>query len=250
MIDKIDLVDIVEIARLAGSEILRLYDGGNFDIETKDDSSPVTTADINANDIICKALCSKYANIPILSEENEHADYQERSKWELFWLIDPLDGTKEFITKSGEFTVNIALIENSKQVLGVVYAPSKNMMFYAKVGQGAFYNGKKIKPLNNRKSMLFATSKNHIDRETLKYIELYKTDKNKEQLKMGSSLKFCLLAMGDIDVYPRFTPTMEWDTAAAHAILLLCNKNIYMLDKKTAITYNKESLKNPSFVAK
>ena len=161
MIERIDVVDIVAIAKLAGDEISRLYADNNCSVSLKEDKSPVTTADMNANKIICEALAIKYIDIPILSEEGCNTEYNKRAFWDMFWLIDPLDGTREFIAKNGEFTVNIALIQKGVPILGVVYAPIKKLMFYAKSGYGAFCNNKKIEPKAKRDYILFATSRNY-----------------------------------------------------------------------------------------
>jgi 3'(2'), 5'-bisphosphate nucleotidase len=246
----IDILKIVQIAKDAGDKISQIYNDDNFKTYSKEDNSPLTTADLEANSIICKQLKILYPNIPIISEENINATYEKRKSWELFWMIDPLDGTREFIDRSGEFTVNIALIENNKPVMGVVYAPIFDLMFYGKTGCGAFCNHKKIVNNQNSDTLRFAISRNNISDKTIEYIKLYKTNKTKQQTKMGSSLKLCLVGLGEFDISPRFAPTMEWDTAASQAILIEVNKNIYMADEKTPLKYNKQELRNPYFIAK
>ncbi len=249
MISTINIENIKEIALKAGSAILEIYQK-NYKIEYKDDKSPLTDADIKANEIICEALEKLYPDIPILSEENKEIAYDERKDWEYYWCIDPIDGTKEFINKNDEFTVNIALINKNLPVLGVVYAPAINDIYYAKQGSGAFKNDKKL-PLqfnaNTKEKITVVASKSHLTKETQDYIDALDT-KEVIQISKGSSLKLCMVAEGLADIYPRFAPTKEWDIAAAHAIVLESGKHIVQYNSNKPIIYNKNSLVNPWFI--
>ena len=251
MFKNIDVNKIIAIAKDAGDAIMEIYNK-DFTIEYKDDKSPLTEADLKSNEIICKALQELYPTIPILSEENKAAPYEERKAWEYFWLIDPIDGTKEFIKKNGEFTVNIALIQNDTPVLGVVYAPVLDEMYYAKKGDGAFKNGQKL-PLfvnnNPAKSLSVVASKSHLSEETQAFIDTLNTEKI-EQVSKGSSLKLVMVAEGVADIYPRLAPTMEWDTGAADAIVRESGKMTYQFENNEPVVYNKENLLNPWFVVK
>ncbi len=251
MLKNIDLEKIVNIAKEAGDAIMEIYQK-DFKIEYKDDKSPLTEADIKSNEIICDALLKLYPNIPIMSEENKQVEYEVRKNWEYYWCIDPIDGTKEFIKKNGEFTVNIALIEKGVPVLGVVYAPVLDDMYKAKKGHGAFKNGQKL-PLyiNNtpQNSLKVIASKSHLSQETQAFIDkLAKGTKKIEQVSKGSSLKLVMVAEGAADIYPRMAPTMEWDTAAADAIVRESKKMTYQFDTHEPVVYNKENLLNPWFV--
>jgi len=247
----IDIEQIIAIAKDAGDAIMKIYNK-DFTIEYKDDKSPLTEADLKSNEIICKALNELYPTIPILSEENKAAPYSERQAWEYFWLIDPIDGTKEFIKKNGEFTVNIALIQKNTPVLGVVYAPVLNEMYWAKKGDGAFKNGEKL-PLmvndNPEESLRVVASKSHLSEETQAFIDTLNTEKI-EQVSKGSSLKLVMVAEGIADIYPRLAPTMEWDTGAADAIVREAGKMTYQFENKKPLLYNKEHLLNPWFIVK
>jgi len=253
MLDKINLKEIIDIAREAGAEIMKIY-AKDFTIEYKDDKSPLTEADIKSNDIICKALNVLYPNIPILSEENKEVVYNERKKWDYFWLIDPIDGTKEFIKKTGEFTVNIALIHRNEPVLGVVYAPVLKDIYYAKKNKGAFKNDDKLPLKSNAhpdKTLKVVASVSHLSEETQAFIDnLALTTEHIEQVSKGSSLKLCLVAEGEADIYPRLGPTMEWDTGAAHAVVLESGKHVLQYDTNKPLVYNKENLLNPWFIVK
>ena len=260
MLNQIDIQDIVKIAKDAGKAIMKIYNQ-NFDVEYKKDSSPLTLADQKANQIIVTALNQLSVNsflqqnIPILSEEGRSIPYDERKNWEYFWLIDPLDGTKEFVKKNGEFTINIALIYKEAPVLGVVYSPVLNVCYWAKKGEGAFKDGKTL-PLKAKKQRdvyKIVASRSHMSNETKDFIEAIDTDKEKVIISIGSSLKICLVAEGEANIYPRLGPTMEWDTAAAHAIINesdgLFNKYIDK-DAYQKHVYNKKSLLNDWFVVK
>lgn len=249
MYEQVDLEKIIAIAKDAGTEIMKIYEK-DFSIVYKDDASPLTEADLKSNEVICSQLEEFYPKIPILSEENKEVKYEERKDWKLFWLIDPIDGTKEFIKKNGEFTVNIALVEEGIPVLGVVYAPVLDEMYVAKKGLGAFKNGKQLPLVQNKapKELLnVVASKAHLSEETQKFIDNLES-KKVEQVSKGSSLKLCMVAEGIADIYPRLAPTMEWDTAAAHAIVLEAGKKVIQFESKENVVYNKENLLNPWFV--
>jgi len=251
MLSNINLKKIEKIAKEAGVFIMAIYEK-DFTIEYKDDKSPLTEADLKSNEIICNSLLELYPNIPILSEENKAAPYEERKKWEYYWCIDPIDGTKEFIKKNGEFTVNIALIHKDKPVFGVVYAPALDDMYSAKQNEGAFKNGEKL-PLytndNPSKKLSVVASKSHLSEETQAFIDALDT-KEIEQVSKGSSLKLCMVAEGIADIYPRLAPTMEWDTAAADAVVREAGKMTYQFESEKPVVYNKENLLNPWFVVK
>ena len=251
VIQNINIEDIKNIAIKAGDAIMKIYNQ-DFHIEYKDDKSPLTSADLKSNEIICSSLEKLYPNIPILSEENKEVQYSIRKNWEYYWCCDPIDGTKEFIKKNGEFTVNIALIQNNTPVLGVVYAPALNELYYAKQNEGAFKNNQKL-PLkinNNPEDTLYVVaSKSHLSEETQEFIDKLDTKKI-EQISKGSSLKLCMIAEGTADIYPRLAPTMEWDTSAADAIVREAGKMTYQFSNNKPIVYNKENLLNPWFIVK
>ena len=253
MLDKIDLEIVVAIAKEAGDAIMEIYDR-DFTINYKDDKSPLTEADTKSNEIICDALAKAYPKIPLLSEENKAEEYAVRKNWEYFWLVDPIDGTKEFIKKNGEFTVNIALIHKDTPVLGVVYAPALKDMYKAKKGDGAFKNAHLL-PLEvnetPEKSLRVVASKSHLSEETQTFIdEVAKGTESIEQVSKGSSLKLVMVAEGYADIYPRLAPTMEWDTAAADAIVRESGKMTYQFKNNLSVIYNKENLLNPWFIVK
>ena len=255
MLDQIDVQDIVEIAKEAGLAVLKIYNQ-DFDVEFKTDNTPLTIADQKANEIIVTALNQLpvnsflQQNIPILSEEGRKVPYDERKNWEYFWLIDPLDGTKEFVKKNGEFTINIALIHKKTPVLGVVYSPVLNVCYWAKSNEGAFKDGKKLplKTKMQRDVYKIVASRSHMSSETKDFIEAIDTDKEKEIISIGSSLKICLVAEGEANIYPRLGPTMEWDTAAAHAIVNESDGLFNRYIDNSAHLYNKKNLLNDWFV--
>lgn len=251
MLEKIELKSIVKIAQVAGGVIMSIYKK-DFTIEYKDDKSPLTEADTKANEVICKALQELYPNIPIMSEENKQTDYEVRKNWEYYWCIDPIDGTKEFIKKNDEFTVNISLIHKNTPVLGVVYAPAIDEIYKAKKGEGAFKNNEELPLQTNtrpNKKLSVVASKSHLSEETQAFIDRLPTEEI-EQVSKGSSLKLCMVAEGVADIYPRLTPTMEWDTAAADAIVREAGKMTYQFESEEAMVYNKEDLLNPWFIVK
>ena len=253
---------VIDISRKAGEEILKVYNG-DISVEYKDDKSPLTEADKRSHSVIEKSL-KEVSNFPILSEEGKNISYNERKNWEYFWLVDPLDGTKEFIKRNGEFTVNIALVHRNRPVFGVVYAPALDTLYYGGEGIGSFKverGSEKKLPLKEDKDskITVVASKSHLNEETKEFINMLKEKFNKvETVSVGSSLKFCLVAEGIADIYPRIAPTMEWDTAAAHAVLngtggkVVRYENIDTLEELKELPeliYNKENLLNPYFVA-
>ncbi len=257
MLNTIDLEKVVAIAQEAGDAIMEIYNR-DFQIDYKEDKSPLTEADTKSNEIICEALKKYYPEIPLLSEENKEVSYETRKDWEYYWCIDPIDGTKEFIKKNGEFTVNIALIHYAVPVLGVVYAPALDEMYKAKQGEGAFKNQQRLPITTNttpEKTLSVVASKSHLSAETQNFIDdLAKGTKKIKQVSKGSSLKLVMVAEGSADIYPRLAPTMEWDTAAADAIVRESGKMTYQYDKKIStqkvLNYNKMDLLNPWFIVK
>jgi 3'(2'), 5'-bisphosphate nucleotidase len=241
---------------LAGSKILEIYNDNNYNesIEIKKDASPLTIADKASNKVIIQSLKKINNTIPILSEEENEIDFITRKKWNQFWLVDPLDGTKEFIKRNGEFTVNIALIENNSPTMGVVYAPVIDKLWYGLKNHGSFMINNKNKPIKiskiepSKEIIKIVSSRSHANNEKLKnYLKQFKQFKI---ITMGSSIKMCLVADGSAHYYPRFGPTMEWDTGAAHAVVKYANGNIYNIDTNKELTYNKENLLNPGFIVK
>ena len=240
-----------EAALKGGEEILKVYRSDRFEVEFKGDQSPLTLADRNAHVAICDLLSE--SGIPILSEEGKEIPYKERKNWHRLWIVDPLDGTKEFIKRNGEFTVNIALIENGKPILGVIYVPVKDQLYTGAIGIGAQKkeNGKVIQmPIEQEKRKYRAVgSRSHMSVETEKFFDDLKTRHGEvEIVSMGSSLKICLVAEGTADVYPRFAPTMEWDTAAGHAIAGAAGKSLIDVKTNREMVYNREDLLNNWFV--
>ena len=248
-------------AILAGEAIMKVYSSADFKVRLKKDNTPVTTADFEAQKIILKTL--EITGLPVLSEEQMSASYSERKNWELFWMIDPLDGTKEFIKRNGEFTVNIALVKKNSPVAGVIYAPATGELYAAVIESGAWKicnpekdcnfqaiqkSGVKLPLKEKTDQFTIAVSRSHLNRETEAFIEKLKGEKGQVILeKLGSSLKTCRIAEGTADIYPRFGTTMEWDTAAGQAIAKAAGKNIFLIDLNTELMYNKEKLQNPDF---
>lgn len=236
----------------AAKAIMKIYETGDFGIEAKSDNSPLTLADKAAQREIIKWL--SLTEFPILSEEGKFIPFDERKNWTQFWMVDPLDGTKEFIKKNGEFTVNIALIQNGKPVWGVVVAPALDKTYYINdEGNVILLEIEQTTLLANRPAPLDKTkpnlrvvaSRSHMDLNT----EAFVNDLvNPIIVSMGSSLKFMMIAEGKADVYPRFAPTMEWDTAAAHAIMLALDYEVNQSNTSLPLTYNKENLLNPFFL--
>lgn len=255
MLETIDVKKIISIAEEAGKEIMEIYSTDDFAVVDKSDNSPLTKADKASNAVIVAALKEQYPDIPIISEENKLLGYDERKNWKYFWLVDPLDGTKEFIKKNGEFTVNIALVRDGKPVLGVVGIPARNEMYYAVEGKGAFKinaDGSEIKlhvqPLKSNEIALIG-SRSHPSPEFDAYLkDMESRYATVNFVPAGSSLKFCLVAEGKADVYPRLGPTMEWDTAAGHALVLEAGARVKIYGDDRDLQYNKENLLNPFFI--
>jgi len=254
MLEKIDTQDIIAVAKQAGEAIMSIY-RRDFAVEYKGDSSPLTEADKAAHLIIeagLQRLNEKVGiHIPILSEEGKDIAYETRKDWGYFWLVDPLDGTKEFIKKNDEFTVNIALVHEGIPVAGVVYAPALNTTYWAKKGQGAYKDGERLPLMQSRETFRVVASRSHMSPETQAFIDALPVAQTRELISVGSSLKICWVAEGQADVYPRLGPTMEWDTAAAHAIVLEAGKDLKGVSPQGqffAHLYNKPSLLNAWFV--
>jgi 3'(2'), 5'-bisphosphate nucleotidase len=241
----------VEAAEEAARQILRVYESGDFKVERKDDLSPLSVADRRAHTAIVNAL--EKTGLPMLSEEGARIPYEQRKLWTRFWMVDPLDGTKEFLKRNGEFTVNIALLEGNEPVLGVVTVPVTGQTYFAVRGKGAFLREKSsVQALARRKSadrkrrgLRVIASRSHMSAETQQFLS---TLDHPELVSSGSSLKFMLVATGEADLYPRFAPTMEWDTAAAHAIVNEVGLGVYQDLSSEPLTYNKPDLMNPHFV--
>lgn len=264
------LLIAVRAALKAGARIMNVYTDPNsdFEIERKADNSPLTIADRKAHEVIAEILAG--TPYPVLSEEGKKFPYENRKDWNELWIVDPLDGTKEFIKRNGEFTVNIAYVKNGVPEAGVIYIPVKKELYIADCALGAF----KLSDIEDlaetetlddlmergvrlphadaaRNSFVVVASRSHLSPETEAFIEKMKQEHDKvETLSSGSSLKLCLIAEGKADVYPRFAPTMEWDTAAGHAIIRAAGKEVYHTDETEPLHYNKEDLLNPWFIAR
>ncbi len=234
------------IAQQAGDRILQLYQQDHVPTETKDDAqhSPLTQADLEANEIIIQGL-QKVSSFPIVTEESPMG-YASRKDLKKFWLVDPLDGTKDFLAKNGEFTVNIALIEENRPVLGVVLAPALELMYWAEKGQGAYKNGESITNDSKRIQLVGSDSRFHSTEMTKDFFKKHNIETVK---RYGSALKLCKLAEGEIDVYPRLNGTMEWDTAAAHIIANEAHCKLVDYVTGQELAYNKENMLNNYFVA-
>jgi len=242
------LTDAIEIARAAGARIMAYYHG-EVGVATKADDSPVTQADLDANRLITDRLQERTPEIPIIAEESEIPDYDKRKHWHRFWLVDPLDGTKEFISQNGEFTVNIGLIQDGEPVLGVVYSPARELLYYADVDRGAFEQVARgeparisSEPADPHQPLAVVTSRSHASDEVERYLQQFTV---RERVEAGSSLKFCVVAKGEADVYPRFGPTMEWDVAAGDCVYRCSARNG---QHSSELTYNKPDLRNDGFV--
>lgn len=253
---EVEFLPLIDAVKSAGEEILKIY-ATDFSVEVKGDDSPLTAADQAANAVLMEYVEDHTHNIPVISEENKEVAYDERKGWNRFWLIDPLDGTKEFVKKNGEFTVNIALIENGSPSIGVVYQPTTGDT-YLGISKEATYKidatGEVSKVKNEthyskRDEVIVVASRSHLSDEVMAFVEdLKKKGKAVEFLSAGSSLKFCLVAEGKAHVYPRLGPTMEWDTAAAHAVALGAGLNVLHAETNEPLKYNKENLLNPYFI--
>ena len=246
-----------------GHAIMDVY-ASEFAVEHKDDKSPLTLADKNCNEVIEAHL--KGTDIPFLSEEGAKITYEDRKDWEYSWLVDPLDGTKEFVKRNGEFTVNIALIHNGNPIMGVIYVPVKEELYFAMEGLGSYkvsrntviYNLEELMntsgklPINyNRDNYVIVGSRSHMSAETEVFFEeMKKIHGNVEVMAVGSSLKLCMVAEGKADAYPRYAPTMEWDTGAGHAIAKYAGFSVKQYNSSDDVIYNKEDLLNPWFLVK
>lgn len=241
---------VVEIARRAGAEIMTIYDS-DFDIETKADDSPLTAADRASHELILGALHELTPDIPAWSEESATIDFATRSGWGQFWLIDPLDGTKEFIKRNGEFTVNIALIRDHEPVLGVVHVPATRRDYFGAAGNGAFViddggTAERIAVSRTAESPIRVVgSRSHRGRSLETYLERLGPH---VMVPMGSSLKLCLVAAGAADVYPRLGPTSEWDTAAAQAVVEAAGGQVVDLQGRRLLYNTKKEVLNPHFI--
>jgi len=242
---KIDIEKLVEIAVKAGNKVMEIYEGGAFSVANKSDGSPLTMADRASHETIQKELKQTYPNIPLLSEEGEGVDYDDRKRWECFWLVDPLDGTKEFISRNGEFTVNIAFIEKNRPVAGVICAPVLQRVYYGMENVGSFMRLGNASPesiyvrRNGVNSPVAVRSRSHASEAENAFFRRYSVS---HSIPMGSSLKFCTVAEGKAHFYFRHGPTMEWDTAAGHAIAESAGAFV------SNLRYNKKTLKNGSFL--
>ena len=240
------------IATQAGAAIMAIYDG-DHSVEIKEDSSPLTAADKASHQVILSGLQRHFPGIPILSEEGSEIPFAVRKNWRRFWLVDPLDGTKEFIKRNDEFTVNIALVEEKEPVLGVVYVPAQNKIYWGIKNQGAWVQEEGNLPRQTRvrrpdpeKGLTVVMSRSHPSPRLEEFLKPFKVA---ESLPVGSSLKLCVIAEGKADLYPRLGPTMEWDTAAGHAIVTAAGGRVET-EQGENLHYNKENLLNPFFIVR
>lgn len=255
MMVQVDITEIIKISYQAARLVMMIYEQYSLEIMKKIDHSVLTKADIESNTYICSSLEKLYPSIPIISEESiKQIDYEERKHWEYFFLVDPLDGTKEFIQRNGEFTINIALVKNNKPILGVVNAPALGLVYYAEEGKGAYkiLNNEHIKlvvPPTETDLFRAVVSRSHRCEQTENYLQgLHTQGKQVSVTAYGSALKFGLIAEGAADIYPRFAPTMEWDTAAGHVLVSEVGKQVKLAYEGHELGYNKASLINPSFI--
>jgi len=245
---------LLTIAKQASQSILSIYDDPDrFNVQIKKDDSPLTAADQASNDIICAGLQNIDAGIPIISEENKQIPFEERSTYNYCWMVDPLDGTKEFVKRNGEFTINIALIEDGAVVLGLMHIPVTAETYFASKGDQAHKerDGKreiiKCRTFDNQaKGLGMVCSRSHLSTATNDYVDKYH---DPVLVPRGSALKFTVIAQGDADIYPRLGPTMEWDTAAAQIILESAGGQVLDFESRKPLRYNKENLLNPNFIA-
>ncbi len=251
---ELNMEKFLDIVKEAGKIILDVYEG-DFDVEYKEDNSPLTLADKRSNAFIVDFLKRLYPDIPIIAEESDNVPYAERKQWDYFWLIDPLDGTEEFVSRNGEFTINIALIHHGVPIFGIIHSPVRDATYYSVKGKGAF----RIKDRTRERLPIFEkdpnilkviVSRSHYTDETKEFVNKLRERYGKiELINIGSALKLCLLAEGSADIYPRFAPTMEWDIAAGHAIVSEVGGEILEYPSLKPLRYNKESLVNPWFIA-
>jgi len=245
---------LIDLTRRAGEAILKIYQT-DFSVEIKGDESPLTQADLASHRTIVEGLSALTPDIPVFSEESDPPDFATRQSWQSYWLVDPLDGTKEFINKNGEFTVNIALIENHQPVFGVVGVPVRDVVYTGDAERGAFkYSAEGRTPLNGRKmkegSVTIVASRSHGGERLEGYLEDLQAEFGEvSRTPVGSSLKLCILAEGEADLYPRLGPTSEWDIAAADAVLRAAGGDVWAVDGSELDYNNKESVLNPEFFA-
>ena len=253
----------IEASVQAGKSIMEVYQQADFAVDMKSDLSPLTAADLASNKVITDYLMD--TGIPILSEEGRHVEYNERNSWNELWIVDPLDGTKEFIKRNGEFTVNIALIRNQVPVLGVVFAPALNELYFSTVDDGAFkvltgansttdelIEHAQPLPLHQAsRNFRIVASRSHMTPETEEFVQQQEAIHGQvETISRGSSLKLCMVAEGEADCYPRFAPTMEWDTAAGQAICMYAGAQVIDWQSGETMRYNRENLLNNWFLVK
>lgn len=260
----------IRAAWQAGAEIMQVYDGpdAGFETQVKADGSPLTRADRAAHAAIAESLGTA---LPLLSEEGRDIPYAERRDWREFWLVDPLDGTKEFVKRNGEFTVNIAYVRDGLPEAGVVYAPARGLLYFGACGLGAWRSASFVLPPEDAPFAAYAAraealpcvrkepaaefvvvaSRSHMSAETEACIESLRRGHGAVRtVSVGSSLKLCLVAEGTADAYPRFGPTMEWDTAAGHAVVRAAGREVWQAGRELPLRYNKEDLLNPYFIAR
>ncbi len=246
--------EVIQISKQAGNIIMDIYGKDDFQIESKADESPLTIADKASNVYIEEALTKLHPEYPIVSEETKQASFDERRQYDYCWMVDPLDGTKEFIKRNGEFAINIALIKNHQVILGVIHVPAKNETYFAELGQGAYQQLGDEDPTpitaasynTSMQGIRIACSRSHINDATRAYMDKY----NEPILKpLGSALKFTEIAKGTVHLYPRFGPTMEWDTAPAQILVEEAGGQIWQWGTQEPLLYNKENLLNPHFIA-
>lgn len=262
------ILKAIDAALAAGKAILEVYEDptSDFQVEKKADNSPLTLADRKAHEVIMTYL--QDTEYPVLSEEGKHLPYETRSQWHALWIVDPLDGTKEFIKRNGEFTVNIALIKEGTPVLGVIYVPVKKTLYWGEISSGAYKRegiveraGSSLEQMKNTACKLpcpkstdafvMVASRSHLSLETEDYIDAKrKIYPDVKLVSVGSSIKICWVSEGLADEYPRFAPTMEWDTAAGHAIAKAAGAEVYQAGKEEPLVYNKPDLLNPWFIVK
>lgn len=243
------LPDVIKVADEASEKVLHIYQS-DFKVSYKADDSPITAADTAAHEIITQGLRRISRDIPILSEEGKGIPWEERNQWRRFWLVDPIDGTKDFTQRTGEFTVNIAMIEDGQPVMGVVTAPALKEAYWGVVGEGAHRRDRtgkvhRIRVAEPKAVKRVVASKNHLNAETRTFID--KLGEH-ELVQAGSSLKFCRIAEGHADIYPRMGPTCEWDTGAAQAVLVAAGGKVQTVDGKP-LKYGKQDVLNPYFIA-
>lgn len=248
---------IVQIAQGAGEAIMRVY-AKQISVEYKSDHSPLTEADLEANKHIVQQLRQRFPDIPIISEETREVAFEERKHWQSCWVVDPLDGTKEFINRNGEFTVNIALVEGGEPVFGVVHVPAQGISYYTGDDGNAWRKDAdgslsriNVSPPDVNAALIVVGSRSHGSAEVDSYVSELSERYPKMQFRAaGSALKFCLVAEGSAHLYPRFGPTMEWDTAAGHAVVVAAGGTVTDADTGQPLRYNKSNLLNPFFLVK